>query len=232
MAFLEAHGLAQAQCIAKAEATVISNFAWQHMHSAILFYRQVQELERRFEGQPLGAFWEDIRSYSSGCFLVSAAALEALVNEFYLAHNSPLRKKIENFENEFWGKNKLESKPALIKYQRALKILELAEMDINDKKFVNAEAVIGLRNSLIHFKPNWDGLREREADLVDRLMSKYELSKFATGDFVTINSMSASACEWAIRSVFDFIREFCSRTHIDDQKMEGFWILESKFKSQ
>lgn len=152
------------------------------------------------------------------------------VPELYLAHNSPLRKKLVNLEEEFWGRNKLESKPALIKYQRALKTLGLPEMDINSTYFADAEALIGLRNSLIHFKPNWDGLREKEVDLVDRLKGKYKLSKFIeSGDFITMESMSASACEWAIRAVFDFIREFHTRTHIDDQKMEGFWLLENKF---
>jgi hypothetical protein len=82
---------------------VISNFAWQHMKSATLFRNHVIRLEAEHQGDPVGSFFEEIRSYASACVMATGASLEALINECFIAHTSPLRTRLANFEDDFWG---------------------------------------------------------------------------------------------------------------------------------
>jgi hypothetical protein len=67
---------------------IIANFAWQHLKAATIFRDRVIAIEGERIDQPVGPFFEEIRSYVSGCLLSAAACLEAFINELYMAHNS------------------------------------------------------------------------------------------------------------------------------------------------
>lgn len=203
---------------------VIPNFAFQHLRAARLFRDQAVALEAIHAAESLGAFYEDLRSYVSGCVMSSAAALEALVNELFIAPNCGLRPKLTNFENEFWGKNGIERKPILDKYQLALTMLGYQGFDSSNVSYCDAGALVEFRNALVHFKPSWDPRRQREIDLVTLLTGKYGLSPFvdAGADFVTMKSMSGSCATWVITTVVNFLSEFDHLTRLDDKKMSAF----------
>jgi hypothetical protein len=59
----------------QAEGRVIANFAWQHLKAASLFRDHVLRIETDHMGLPLGAFFEDIRSYASACIMSSTPRL-------------------------------------------------------------------------------------------------------------------------------------------------------------
>lgn len=84
---------------------VISNFALQHLKTAILMHFQVSKLEAENLNQEFGAFFEDIRSYTSASIFASAAALEALINELFIGPSEKLRPLFKDFEKEFWGED-------------------------------------------------------------------------------------------------------------------------------
>ena len=178
----------------KVTARVIANFAVQHYRAAQLFADNSSRIELENAGNEFGPFVEEIRAYVSAAILSSAAALEALINELYIAHHSKLRGAIPDFEKEFWGRKGIERKPILQKYQHALRLLEKPRFDPVDPVFEDAATLIGLRNSLVHFKPLWDAEREQIVKLHDRLSNKFALSEFATetADFVTIRCMTGA----------------------------------------
>ncbi len=74
------------------QGRVIANFALQHLTAATIFRDQLVKLEADNAGQPFGNFFVEIRSDGSACIMSAAASLEALINELFIAHNSPLRK--------------------------------------------------------------------------------------------------------------------------------------------
>ena len=41
----------------------------------------------------------------------ATASLEALINVLLIAHNTPLRAQLPDFESSFWGKGGIERKP-------------------------------------------------------------------------------------------------------------------------
>jgi hypothetical protein len=212
----------------------IYNFSWQHLKAATTFRHQVNALETANQGKPFGAFFEDIRSYCSATILSATAALEAFINERFLAHNELLRSKLSNFEVEFWGNangngNKgIEQLPILEKYKHALKLLDSAHFSAQSKAYSNALALIELRNALVHYKPTWDPDRKRKIDAIALLKNKYGLSPFinGNGDFITMQSMSAGCAEWAVKTIFEFLHEFNNLATQNKDVMASFWALE------
>jgi hypothetical protein len=211
----------------EASARVIANFAWQHLKAATLFREHVMEIEAKNFGEPLGVFFEDIRSYCSACIMSCAAALEALINELFIAPNLRLRPMLGNFEEEFWGRNGIENKSILEKYKLALTLLGANSFDESTTPYRDAWALIELRNALVHYKPTWDPDRKRKIDLVEVLRGRYQESPFIIGnaDFVSMESMSAGCARWAVSTTLALMKEFHARTNLDDDKMSNFWKL-------
>src|SRR5687767_3067117 len=132
---------------------VIANFAWQHLRAATIFRDHLIKLETDNAGRAFGSFFLEMRSYGSACIMSAAASLEALINELFIAHNSPLRAQLPDFESKFWGKGGIERKPILEKYQLALKMLNQPLLNEHSSPYRDAWALIELRNALVHYKP-------------------------------------------------------------------------------
>jgi hypothetical protein len=199
------------------------------MKGATIFRDRVIALEDEHIGQPYGSFFEEIRCYTSACLLSAAASLEALINELYIAHNCRLRTRFADFEAEFWGKNGIEGKSILYKYQRALEMLGACRLDQRSSPYRDARALIEIRNALVHHHPTWDPERRRRIELIEVLADRFALSPFldAGADFVSMKCMSAGCARWAVATAFSLIHEFDQRTNLDPGKMAGFWMLET-----
>ena len=203
---------------------VIANFAWQHMKSARLFHSHVSKIEAATSGQSFGPFFEDIRSYASASIMAAAAALEALINEFFIDHEGKLRKSFQDFEVEFWGASGVERQSILRKFQTALLRLNEPALDPNDPIFLDADAAIQLRNMLVHYKSTWDPDRKAKADLVNYLDGRFALSPFPDqgADFISMKCMSSGCTAWAIESVVAFVTKFNQRAKLDEKKINAF----------
>ena len=212
----------------KAEAHLIANFAWQHLKAATIFRDRVLILEDEHKNEPFGAFFEEIRSYVSACLMSSAASLEALINELFIAHNGELRSQLKDFDEEFWGKQGIERRQILAKYQLALKMLNVQQLDDQTSPYQETWALIELRNALVHYKPTWDPDRQRKVELIEVLFGRFPLSPFPdTGaDFVSMKCMSGGCAEWAVSTTLSFMRECHNRANLDSNKMMNFWKLE------
>ena len=208
----------------QATVRVIANFAWQHLKAATIFRDELVKLERDCAGQPFGSFFDRIRSYASACILSSAASLEALINELFIAHNTALRQLLTDFDTQFWDKRGIEGKSILDKYQLALRMMGKPEFIKDASPYRDVWAIIELRNALVHYKPTWDEVRQRQIDLNEVLAGKFQLSPFPDvgADFVSMKCMSEGCASWVIATCLGFIAEFDSRTRLDDSKMDGF----------
>jgi hypothetical protein len=213
-----------------ATARVISNFAWQHMKAASIFRDHVVRLEIKHRDESFSSFFEEIRSYGSGCIMSVAASIEALINELFITPEGPLRRQIADFESEFWGRNGIEFKQPLEKYQLALSMLGKPKFDTSVAPYKDAWVLVELRNALVHYKPTWDPDRQRKVEMVELLGGKYQTSPFvdAGADFVTMKSMCSGCMNWAIATAVAFLREFQSRTSLDPHKMGAFWQFERR----
>lgn len=207
----------------------IATFAWQHMKAATIFRDHVKALEVEHASSALGAHFDLICAYASGCLMSSVSCLEALINEYFMDPNGKLRPTFTDFEREFWGKGGVEMKHALVKFQDALIRLNLQSIDETGTIYKDAAALIKLRNSLVHHKPTWDPDRSQKADLTSYLSGKYSISPYVqtSSDFTTMQSMSHGCCQWAINTAFLFLHHFDSTARLNDIQMSQFWSLES-----
>lgn len=211
----------------EATGTVIDNFSWQHMKAAVTFRDQVIDIEEQNKNRPFGPFFEDIRTYTSACIMSSAASLEALINEFFISPEYKLRGMLQDFESDFRGNRGIERKSPLKKYQKALNMIGHPLFNEKVAPFIDVWYLIELRNTLVHYKPTWDPVRNRRIELVVALDGKYMLSPFpdTDADFVTMRSMSAGCACWVVTTTFAFMREFHTRSKLGENKMSLFWKL-------
>lgn len=154
----------------------------------------------------------------------SAAALEALINEMFMAQDGVLQRLIPDFKTEAWGKMRIEKKPILAKYQHALSMLHKQKLDETSSPYREAWGLVELRNALFHYKPPWDPMTKRRIEIAEILADRFAVSPFVdTGaDFVSKKCMSAGCAKWAVDTVIAFVREFDSRARLDDKKFGAF----------
>ncbi len=222
------------------QGRVTSNFALTHFAAAKLFAGKVGEIEAAHVGQPFGNFWQEISIYCASCIIEAAASHEALINELFIAPG-PLSQSVSDFDKFFWGGDEirrhlfffrytkrvygLERKPALMKYKKAMSILNKSPLSRTEGLYQDAEALIGFRNYLIHFKPLWDDER-RQDRLEDKLNGKFEFSPYPDdgAEFLAKKCMSAGCARWAIRTVAEFVQDFAQRSELDPRKLGMFEI--------
>ena len=207
----------------KAEGRFIAAFAFQHMKAALLFKTRVVQAEITHAGEPFGPFIEEILIHGSACFMSSAAALEALINELFMMESGPLYGSSTNFDSKTESGAGWSS--TLDKYQQALDVTGVARIPKGSKFYQDASSLFKLRNALVHFKPPWDPTRNKE--LEGRLRGRFATSPFVDqgADFVALKCMSAGGVTWAVNAVFAFVEEFYERTQLFPKKMERFLSL-------
>ncbi|MET0984868.1 MAG: hypothetical protein ABW034_05610 [Steroidobacteraceae bacterium] len=209
----------------RATGRLIANYALPHQLAAKHFAARVKDIEIANRHQPFGEFWNDIRTYVTGTILSSASAMEAFINECFLLPNGELRNRISNFEAEFWGRNGIERLSILAKYNHALRLLDKPELkDIDGAALAHAQALVGLRNTLVHFKPLYDAPRDTQLELEQNLRAcSFPLSQYhgAESDFV-LQCMSSGCADWAVRTSADLVRVFADQTRIQTNVAEAF----------
>lgn len=204
-------------------AQVTANFALQHIRAAILF----RDKATLIEAQNVAESFDDIRSYCSACVMSSAAALEALINEMFMAEEGVLRGLMLDFETEFWGKKGIEGKRILAKYQLALSMLKKQKLDETSSPYREAWCLVELRNALVHYKPPWDPISKRRIEIAEILSGQFAVSPFVDtrSDFVSKKCMSAGCAKWAVDTAIAFVHEFDLRARLDDKKFGAFTSL-------
>jgi len=196
------------------------------------------QIEQDNAGQPFGNFFEEVSIFCSGAIIASAASLEALINELYIAPGA-LHDSLPNFDESFWGtsdsstwfscvnranqRRGLVRQSALMKYRKALRLLKRPSLSKRDAPFRHAETLIGFRNYLIHFKPLWDNAR-RHTSLEAELTDLFDLSPFPDdgADFLTKKCMSAGCADWSVSTTRNFIQYFARMSELDPRKLGAF----------
>ncbi len=203
--------------IVKGEGKVIANFALHHFHAGALLCNLVVDIECAHAADPFGTFFDDIRAYCSACIGSAAAALEALINELFIAHDGGLRELVPDFEESFWGKNGIEKFSILEKYDHALMLLKRESLNKTENTYLDAQSLIYFRNSLVHFKPNWDQERPRAIEVKEALQGRFAISPFLDegADFISMKCMSAGCAKWAVETVRNFVLDYGMRSGLE-----------------
>ena len=156
--------------------SVKSNFSVPHLFSAALFSRHVAELEENHKNDEFGVFFEEIRSYSMACVISSIASLEAYANEIFIDHTKYFPEIKERIVIKFW--ELYEQKSILDKFAFALFVKDKGNFKKGASPYQDIDALIKLRNALVHFKPEWDDQQNIHQKVGAALSGRFEPTKF------------------------------------------------------
>lgn len=135
-------------------ASVRMNLAVQNMLAAARFSRRVAELEKIHGSEEFGAFWDEILHNSIASIMCCTSSLEAYANELFFDRGTIFKKYstplLDNLWETYGRKNTLE------KFEFALLLSDKPSIDKSSTLYQDVKIVVDLRNSLVHFKPEWD----------------------------------------------------------------------------
>lgn len=136
-----------------ANPNVLHHFALQHLLTTARFARLCHGIEQENEGKPLGQFFEEIQSLVTAGVLSSVASMEDNLNELLVDNPRFGSNLTDRAFEEIWSD--AERRSLLDKYQFILTLLDHDTIPRGERLFQNADALVKMRNALVHFRPEW-----------------------------------------------------------------------------
>jgi hypothetical protein len=182
------------------------NYAVPHLMSAATFSRRVGEIEAKHSGQALGPFWDDILAHATATVFLAVAGLESYANELFIDMNQNFPGVREELSEKLWSDH--ERKSTLKKFDLALRLREASTRVADVASFQSVDALVRLRNALMHFKPEWEPAKHKQ--LSSELCTFFKSSAFLVDDpDLFPRAWASHDCTiWAVNSVLTFIEHF------------------------
>lgn len=183
------------------------NFGVPHLLSAAAFSRATKALEVKHQGEPFGPMWSDILAQATASVFTAVAGLESYANELFADHRSIFPDVRPDLLKALW--DVYEKRAMLDKFELALSLKQLPGLDRKAVFHKDADLLIRLRNSLVHFKPEWPDEEEKHAALASELAKRIKASPFTpTSPLFPMAWASHSCTAWAVSTVLAFIKSF------------------------
>lgn len=181
-----------------------------------------------------GKYQKD-QAFATGSIMSIVAYLETTINEFFSdcitkSGNYPKFSKINEsiIGNlvDYWnltdpqGKYKNRWKPILERYLAAYKIIKGKGLHYPSKYYDDVDALIDLRNILVHYEPKWQYGKPHFDDPygINRLDGKFLYNKFreeSGNPFFPYKCLGAGCSKWAIVISENFVKELFSNIDVD-----------------
>jgi len=198
--------ITEAPDIMSATVKTRMNYAVPHLLSAAIFSRRLGEIEAEHSGQDLGPFWDEILAHATATVFLAVAGLESYANELFIemSQNFPgvRQELLEKLWSDYEGKRILE------KFDLALLLRGASTRPTGVESFQSVDALVRLRNALMHFKPEWEPARHKR--LSSELRSFFKPSEFLASDpGLFPRAWASHKCTvCAVNSVLSFIEHF------------------------
>ena len=216
----------------KEEISVKSRFyfSMQHIQSAALFAKHSGQIENdsdgNISGEPLIEYWADI----TASIFAAVSFLEATINELfanatekYSGFPQNINLEIKTLMAEMWNKRvpRTAHYSVLEKFDIALILAHKPAFDRGKPPVKDVDLVIKLRNSLIHYEPEWMGdeiavssTASTEKKLYKDLRGKFPISPLWAGknyNFFPNKCLNYGCARWAVESSIIYADEFYSK---------------------
>ena len=213
-------------------------YSIQHLKSSYLLLEESRKIEfsdfSELEGVEKTELSSRNLAFVTGSIFSTIAFIEASINEllFDISLNDDrvktLPKDNKKAIKDLWDREdrgSLEKWSTLKKYQKTLELLDKEKFDEAFELFENVSLLIELRNTLMHFKPEWNSIHspymsenDNQHRLTSKLEGKFELSIFfrSTGNpFFPNKCMGYGCAEWALKNAIIFVDEFYRKIGIE-----------------
>jgi hypothetical protein len=191
-----------------------SAFAIQHLLAAAMFSQMCGEVENATQNETTGEQYNQQAAYTSASVMLVIASLESNINEFLddadtIFPNFPHQSNHSVLEL-------MESKPMLEKYQYVLSFRGKEKYQKGLSPYQDVDALVKLRNTLVHFKPETEDKQEIQKKVVSRLKGRFDINPHYkdTGYFFPHQCMSYGCTKWAINVAIDFMKDFSVRADL------------------
>lgn len=204
-------------------AKVSHNFSFSLLQSAAYFSRVCYRIEKECKGIEPKKIANDIymehKAAATGAVIMATTALESAINELYFdAVNKNLTPfaKLEPFVPEIMAEmwEDLEKKEDFFfKYNFVLTLARKPIIEKGSKPGQDAALLNTLRNSLIHYKPEYDTEAKAHKSLENKLRGKFEINSLLAHAtlYFPHKPLGHGGAEWAVISAINFINEFFKR---------------------
>lgn len=192
-------------------------FGLAHLRTAAKLSKLCRDVEIENEGAKFGPFFDDLTDYSTACVMSCVASLEAYINEIFIDRDKHFDSHDIHLMDDLW--DVLERKNVIDKFQFSLLLKGKKKLNPSSMVVDHIKILIKLRNSLVHFKPEWVHLQKEHDKIGKALNGKFEMSPFlmSSEPIFPLGCMSHSMTKWAIRSSYDFIEEFSKASTIENR---------------
>ena len=199
---------------------VVASLYRHHLFAA----RHLSELACQLEDDNRGTSDAEVierhRAYVIGSVLAAAAFLEASINELYLevqdhlVNGAGAGRRVLAVPAHFWSS--VARPPILHKYQLALVVADAEPFDEGRAPFREADALVALRDALVHGRLEWRDQHGRRQNLERRLRAKFKLNTLSSGGGTEFPDqlLGAGCAGWAVKVAEQFSDEFCRRMAI------------------
>lgn len=198
-------------------ARLRSNFAVNHLRSAVRAAQSANDVEHANAEAEFGAWFDELMQLVPVSTLMAGAALEASANELIqdildgsagLLPTKGCSQLLNDLKNERSGQ-------LLNKYRR-LALLFDKEPQMGHSAWQNAGYLVDFRNYFLHFKPEWDD-EKPERNLIKALKPKIGVNRaFATNFQFPYGFITYSCAKWSVQTVLAFSAEFASLLAVKD----------------
>lgn len=187
-----------------------TNLALHHLLAACRFAARIGELERENIGQPFGGFWEEILQNALGVATLTVACAECYANELFF-EGSAISPALNRVAADLIAES-LDRDPILRRYSAVLAIRTGKTLEFGIPAVQGIDVLIKLRNSVVHFRPEWFEEQATHNKLSQILRGKFEPSPFlpASESIFPRAWASHSFAVWALQSTFKFLDYFHS----------------------
>lgn len=199
-------------------------FSSYHLWAARAFCASAEAIEAAHTGP--ASFDISHRAFVINAILSSAAFAEAAINEIYqdaadghASYTKDLDEAAVAILADYWNMTEVKGKShvsTLDKYQLALRFLGHEPLDASTQPYQDANLVMKLRNTLVHYKPESISPGEKHR-LSQQLQGKFDSNRLFEGSgnpFFPDHCLGFGCATWAITSVTGLADEFFARIDI------------------
>jgi len=205
------------------ETRSVCRLAVYHLQSARFFSEAAKAIDDQ-RPETTESVVREYRAHAIGAVFCATASLEAMANEIYLSavdggfySGFGMDESTRMSVAELWPKAG-RNWPVLKKYQKLLAAKGAEQYKEDRAPYAEVDALVKLRNTLTHFKPEWDDAQSAHAELEKLLSGKFEESYFSSNDhaFIPHRCFGAGCACWSVKTTIDFIKDVRMRLGLSE----------------
>lgn len=208
------------------QAKAKSSLAVHHLYAANYFAGQAERLEQSASDRDSEAA-DQVRAFSIGSVLASVAFLEAEINDIFVAaadgaSNSPFNDFVQTEAvAAAWRDPMRKSWSLLEKYQRALEASGQPPYSEASRVRGEVESLIHLRNSLVHYAPEWDDDLKRHKGVEKRLAGKFRENRYSheSQAYFPHRALGAGCARWAVTAAVSFVEDVRRKLQVSENRL-------------